>query len=139
LGSDNKGKIMKIEKSDVVLSIVAALMIGGTAYGIKAISDAGDARDARQLIERQPKEMPIAWCVKVCREDIFDDMHSTGESWGTSSSSMNGMAQNDTLTTTIKYCQSIYKDSCIKVHRWDGKTSYIHGDGYDKATTKDAI
>lgn len=78
----------------------------------------------RDIERKKPRTMPTAWCVDQCRQAIFKDMHSSGESWGTSSSSMNGMAQANTLTVVVEYCENIYKSGCSEVN--DYSSPYIH-------------
>ena len=65
--------------------------------------------------EVQPEIKHKQWCVNKCMRDIFSNFHNNGESWGTGSSSMNGMGQKDTFNTVKKHCELIYKDSCLKV------------------------
>lgn len=81
------------------------------------------------------KEMHVAWCVNVCMEDIFKDMHSKGESWGSSSSSMNGIRQDNSFVEIKNYCQSIYEKSCYRVH-FSAHVG-IHSSGLWEASTVD--
>jgi hypothetical protein len=82
---------------------------------------------------KRAKEMHVAWCVNICMEDIFKDVHSKGDSWGSSSSSINGFKQDNAFVEIKNYCQSIYEKSCYEVHRSAG--TGIHGNGVYYATT----
>jgi hypothetical protein len=62
-----------------------------------------------------PQAKDLAWCVDTCMEDMFEDMHNNGDSWGTGSSSMNGMQQNNTFLEIKQYCESVYATGCFSV------------------------
>ena len=115
----------------IAICLIGLSMLIGT---VKLVHELGEQRDLAWEEESRPKVMPIAWCVNVCRRDMFSSMHSKGESWGTSSSSMNGMAQGDTLVQVMSYCEDTYKDGCLKINKY--KAPYIHSDRFgNKANT----
>lgn len=68
-----------------------------------------------------------AWCESICMEDVFDNFHARGESWGTSSSSL-GVSQGNIFDKVVGYCHEIYKDGCYKVEY--EHPSAIHGSTY---------
>ena len=102
----------------------AALVCLALYYAVSAISARIEQSEKERAESLAPKQMPISWCVDVCQEDIFTDMHSSGDSWGTSSSSMSGMAQSDTFAVVIKHCTEIYTDGCIKIESY--YDDYLH-------------
>jgi len=59
-------------------------------------------------------------CIQICVDHQFSNMHSTGTSWGTGSSSMNGMSQRDTYSLVRRGCAAIY----------EGKECCVDNDGY---------
>lgn len=62
-----------------------------------------------------PQEKPKAWCESVCMTEMFKNFHKRGESWGTSSSSLNGVGQANIFDTVLNYCAKIYSNGCFKV------------------------
>jgi len=68
-----------------------------------------------QVAYAKPIKRNIAWCVDICMEDRFDDMHNNGDSWGTGSSSMSGMTQSNIFIVIKEYCESVYINGCYEV------------------------
>ena len=49
------------------------------------------------------------FCIDSCLKNTFSkSFHSRGDSWGTSSSSMNGLSQKKIFDRVISYCQDFY-------------------------------
>lgn len=93
-----------------------------------------ERRAANKAISNQTRPMPIEWCIEICREDIFRSMHTSGKSWGTSSSSLNGMSESNTFTKVISHCESVYQQECVQVKDWS--KPYIHSVHSDRAARK---
>jgi hypothetical protein len=87
--------------------------------------------------EKRPKKMNTEWCVNVCIDDLFDNMHNNSNSWGAGSSSMNGMQQNNTFLEIKDYCESVYSKECYSlpfmklqeaIHATSLKGATVNGD-----------
>lgn len=77
--------------------------------------------------------VPVKYCLDVCNINTFKSFHSKGDSWGTSSSSMNGLSQNAIFDRVEKYCKEFYAEekccefnyqhldqkSIIPIHGWE--------------------
>lgn len=112
---------MKKNILPIVIKIGLAALAGISLYLFVGFINEEQERSEKEWADKMaPKQMPIPWCVNVCQEDIFSDMHSSGDSWGTSSSSMGGMTQSDTFSVVIKHCNKIYAEGCIKIESYYG-------------------
>jgi hypothetical protein len=49
-------------------------------------------------------EAPEIFCIDKCIEQKFSTFHSSGKSWGTASSSMNGLGQEEIFKVVNEYC-----------------------------------
>jgi hypothetical protein len=88
--------------------------------------------DAQPKEKRAPDVMRTEWCIQVCMSDVFENFHEKGESWGTSSSSMNGLSEMDIFTKVKLHCSSIYEGNiCIEADYdtsgWDSRINYHRG------------
>jgi len=61
--------------------------------------------------------------------------HTKGESWGTSSSSMNGLAQSEIYSTVRSECKAIYINSCYGASDLDRHENEIHTFNWHSAGT----
>lgn len=84
--------------------------------------------------ERNPlvyKKVDKKYCVANCRAYEFKNFHNSGSSWGTGSSSMNGLSQSAIYDRVIDECNTFYKDNgCCSIdyaHQYDHYVSHFHG------------
>jgi len=88
--------------------------------------------------ENQPPQPPFVfevemhkeWCVNVCMGSFLKDFQSKGDSWGTSSSSMNGLSEDNIFTKIKGYCENIYANSCLHVKYPSNKRIHVNGGSY---------
>ncbi len=57
------------------------------------------------------------YCIQACMEHTFKWFHNKGSSWGTGSSSMNGLSQTQVFDRVKKECVEFYKDE--KCAEWN--------------------
>lgn len=80
-------------------------------------------------------QVPVKYCKLACVEKAFKMFHNNGKSWGTSSSTMNGLGQQDIYHNVIRDCNTFYKDEkCCKRpfndYNYHVVVSHIHGFEY---------
>lgn len=86
-----KGYIMKVL---IILGII--------------IASVGCTEEIRKPVPA--KEVSKKYCINECLKSVFSDFHHEGSSWGTGSSSMNGLSQEKIFDRVIKYCDDFYKE-----------------------------
>lgn len=119
---------MKELKVFLVIILSASFLWGVVVF----FDSVAKAEAAERAISEAPVPMPTEWCVSVCQEDIFKDLHSKPTTWGAGSSSLSGMGQNDTFSTVVAHCRSVYNGGCIKIKTWSGQ-DYLHSTGGRRA------
>lgn len=76
-----------------------------------------------------PRKTDRKFCINECIVSMFKSFHSKGRSWGTSSSSMNGLSQSEIYKTVKKYCSDFY-DECYVCEDYNdgcyGNTIIVH-------------
>jgi len=79
----------------------------------------------------------MKYCIDGCLENRFQIFHGRGRSWGTGSSSMNGLSQKQIYDRVIKYCEVFLKGEkcCTRYFRSD--TSIISGRIFKHSFTHD--
>lgn len=59
----------------------------------------------------------MKYCISECRTATFATFHNEGDSWGTGSSSMNGLQEHSVLSKVDKLCKEFYYEStCCKTN-----------------------
>jgi len=53
---------------------------------------------------------PMKYCIEACLHSSFKMFHHKGESWGTGSSSMQGLGQAKIFDRVMSYCTNFYKE-----------------------------
>lgn len=78
-------------------------------------------------------------CVDACISARFGNFHNNGESWGTGSSSMNGLKETSIFVRVLNYCQDYYKgEKCCAGYKKVEKTH--HGEiGICKETSEEYV
>jgi len=79
-------------------------------------------------------ERPMKYCKEECLRESFTMFHNLGRSWGTGSSSMNGLSQTQIFDRVIKYCENYYSgEICCERPSDDFRKTVItsHQHGYD--------
>lgn len=79
-------------------------------------------------------KVPVKYCIENCLKNQFHMFHNNGQSWGTGSSSMNGLMQSQIYDRVKQECVEFYKDEqCCKtnipggVYTFDVLKTTIHG------------
>lgn len=80
--------------------------------------------EAKELYSKKRHKV---WCESRCMDSVFNNFHTKGESWGTSSSSLS-VTQTDIFDKVVSYCREIYKSGCYMVEY--EHPSAIHGNIY---------
>lgn len=66
----------------------------------------------------KPKEdltTKMKFCMRECVKDQFKSFHSKGESWGTGSSSMNGLQDTEIMSKVENQCKEFLEgETCCK-------------------------
>jgi hypothetical protein len=58
---------------------------------------------------------PMKYCIDKCLSATFVDFHHAGSSWGTGSSSMNGLSQEKIFDRVLGYCKEFYEgETCCQ-------------------------
>lgn len=71
--------------------------------------------------ETKPK-----YCIKACMEEHFEMFHNEGDSWGTGSSSMNGLSQQKIFDRVEQQCEKFMKgEKCCKWTYNQGKQNNL--------------
>ena len=85
-------------------------------------------------IDKKRFQKPIKFCVDYCMVATFGNFHNKGSSWGTGSSSMNGLGQQKIFDKVLSYCEKFYEgqDCCSRNHRYgkDNSVETVHGYDY---------
>jgi len=83
---------------------------------------------------KQPEDyaIDVKYCVANCMKYEFKNFHNNGKSWGTGSSSMNGLSQSKIYDRVKQECVEFYKgEKCCKWnHEYTSNRNietWIHG------------
>lgn len=78
------------------------------------------------------KKVDKKYCLEACRAKTFESFHSTGNSWGTGSSSMNGLSQSQIFDRVDRSCKEFYKgeDCCDRFNLYAIGLPTNHGYDY---------
>jgi hypothetical protein len=87
---------------------------------------------------QEPPPTPVEivntkFCIQVCTDHEFRKFHANGESWGTGSSSMNGVSESKIYEKVRQQCIEFYKEeTCclVKHHTGFSKIFQIHSYNY---------
>lgn len=71
---------------------------------------AGCSIESRPIKPHIPVVVSKDYCIIECRKFEFQNFHGKGQSWGTNSSSMNGLAENNIFKLVTKTCEDFFKD-----------------------------
>lgn len=74
--------------------------------------------------------VPIKMCVDACIGSQFENFHTHPSTWGTGTSSMNGLQESKIYEHVISYCEKFYVgEKCCEgdaVNTW-GNIRTVHG------------
>lgn len=118
------------------MSHFSRVLIGGgvTTFAVSALAVLFTVGTPASPFVRHPGAsvvVPLKMCVQACVDHQFKGFHNNGKSWGTGSSSLTGLQQQQTFDTVLKYCENFYKDErCCVAGAVTDIRQCIHGFSY---------